>query len=138
MDCILVPVADVSGAARHFKFSLAIFHAEFEIAGIFRSVLKLLDSMAVLIIIEPFPDELFAGVMGVDSEAVGLVSQEPALVLVSVRMVEGAGAMSSSIPPLAVILGSVLPNLNALAMLDEDFLTPVHFGKQLTCISSAV
>jgi len=51
---------------------------------------------------------------------------------------KGARAMSSTIAPVSLVFGSVLPKLDAFAMLDENLFTLECFVLQLTGICCSI
>ena len=58
--------------------------------------------------------------MSVDTKSISAVTIELSLVDVAVRMVEAALSLGHAVSPVALVIGSISPNLLALAVLDQE------------------
>lgn len=101
---------------------MSVLFANFEVAFIDAAVDELFFANSVLHIVFPRPFIPLAVRMSVHSESVSAVTIEFARVNVTICMVEAALSLGHAIAPVAFIVGSVSPNLLALAVLDPDHL----------------
>lgn len=91
----------------------------FELSFIFTSVLKLFLALPMLQVVSPVSFIALSIGVDVSSEPVGSVIMKLAGIDVAVRMVEHSLTFSQAVLPESIVLCPVVPDLDALAMLDE-------------------
>lgn len=122
---VVHPVARVEGPVRPEVCPETVFFALLEVAIIPRTISPAFDSLAVIKVVLPSPDELLlASIRHKLAEPVGLVVLPVTFIDVPIRAPELAFAVGLVVEPLAFILGLVVPYLNTVGAL-ASFLVDV-------------
>jgi hypothetical protein len=120
-DIIIYPVTNINRLICPVISSLPPFSTVFEHSIVFGTIFKFLFARAVLHVI--FPKALVPLAIGVNiySESASSILKEFTGIDITVSMIKSSLALGHPVPPVPIVLGTILPELLTFSVFDVDF-----------------
>lgn len=116
VDVVLLEIAVVGTLVTPDELSSAVLHAFDVFAGVLGTIGPLFDSLSMLLVVEPLALVPAAIIVGVNSEAIGLVLMPRALVHIAFRVDQAAVPTRHPVLPKPVVSRAIRPNLNSASI----------------------
>ena len=116
VDVVLLEIAVVGTLVAPDELSSAVLHSFDVFSGVLGTIWPLLDSFPMLLVVEPLALVPAAIIVGVNSEAIGLVLVPGPLINITLRVDQASVPTCHTILPKPVVSRAVWPNLDSTSI----------------------